>query len=271
MSCGPRLSSSTDAAGRSRPGCERLEGSRPFGHGADRSEGGLVSRSRASHHFAAGASQLAQAAPCSPCAPTHRAMSSSHYQALSVAGLADPPPSSTSRTSTDGAGLTRRSSVTYAKRASVQLPHRTDAGLLLHDPSARARLSAVPRNYRRLRLSAYLGWSLAAILLVALAARDVPVPGELSDLRPLGGGVRPSSWRNAAARVRSKAGAASEGRTARPTAAAGASAHTSATAASAASGESSPVTIVSSFYRVDSGKKHRVSGASSYTSSPRSS
>lgn len=198
-------------------------------------------------------------------------MSSSHYQALSVAGLADPPPSSTSRTSTDGAGLTRRSSVTYAKRASVQLPHRTDAGLLLHDPSARARLSAVPRNYRRLRLSAYLGWSLAAILLVALAARDVPVPGELSDLRPLGGGVRPSSWRNAAARVRSKAGAGSEGRAARPTAAAGASAHTSATAASAASGESSPVTIVSSFYRVDSGKKHRVSGASSFTSSPRSS
>ncbi|KPV77035.1 uncharacterized protein RHOBADRAFT_42248 [Rhodotorula graminis WP1] len=177
-------------------------------------------------------------------------MSSSHYRALSVTGLTDPP-ASFSRSSTD-AGPTRRPSVTYSKRASTQHADRPDAGLLLHDPSARARLAGVPRNYRRLRLAAYLGWALAGVLVVALAASHGTVPSELRDLRPLAG------VRDAAARV----GAAAAGRAARPPTGAGAqSGHASAAAAAAAtaSGETSPVTIVSSFYRVDSGKKHRVS------------
>lgn len=181
-------------------------------------------------------------------------MSAPHYRALSVTSLVDP----SSRPSID-AGLTRRSSVDNGKRASVQGAYQSHAGLL-DDPQARARFSSLPRNYRRLRLSAYLGWAVATILLIALAVSQSPASNDLRQLGPLGA-MRSSAWRSSASAMRGKVGAASAGRLSKPTgsaAALDASMHASAAPASIAS----PVTIVSSFYRVDSGKKHRVSGTS---------
>ncbi|BGP37220.1 hypothetical protein JCM10449v2_001125 [Rhodotorula kratochvilovae] len=179
-------------------------------------------------------------------------MSSAHYRALSVTGLADPSSSSSS----DDSGLSRRPSVAFNKRISVPYARQSEAGLLGDALSSR-RLN-LPRNYRILRLSAYLGWTLAGVLLLVLVVNRPTAPSELQHLRQLQRFGLGSGLREAATAVRVKAAAASAGTVARPTGGL-AGIKDEGEHMLAAPGTTSPVTIVSSFYRVDNGKKHRVS------------
>ncbi|GAA5826182.1 hypothetical protein JCM11251_007197 [Rhodosporidiobolus azoricus] len=173
--------------------------------------------------------------------------STAHYRALSVTGLANPSSSTT----------TRRSSVDLK---SETLPLNNDPHSdLLQD--AYARRPRVPRNYRCMRLAAYAGWAVAGVLFIALLVSNSSYAPNLTayDLGTLGG-------------LRSPAGAAQEVVT---SVANTEVAHSAGMVAGVKeskmaeankgekklppSGLQAPVTIVSSFYRVDNGKKHRVS------------
>ncbi|GAA6047937.1 hypothetical protein JCM3770_006434 [Rhodotorula araucariae] len=178
-------------------------------------------------------------------------MSSAHYRALSVTGL----PDSSSSSGSDDSGLSWRPSVVFNKRISNLYTDQSDAGLF---GGVHARCLQLSRNYRLLRLSAYFGWTVAGVLLFVLVVQQSGASNELQRFTQLQHFRLGSGTREVATTVRAALDVASAGRMARPTgrfAAAGdAGEHTL-----AAPGTTSPVTIVSSFYRVDNGKKHRVS------------
>lgn len=187
------------------------------------------------------------------------ASSGVHYRTLSVHGLEDDTPSPIPASS--ASFLTRRSSFSSpdVKPFSIN-SHRkySDAPSLPFSETPSKRQRTLPRNSKCLRTTAYLGWTLAGLLFVVLVVnqssispsehiqnglarvREHPFASKLLDnvgLNKVGtGAVRVSH-------------ASKPGRT------------PSATGSKKMSGGvKSPVTIVSSFYRIDTGKKHRISG-----------
>jgi hypothetical protein len=185
-------------------------------------------------------------------------MSSSHYRALSVTGLAS-------------------SSSNLARRTSLDV--KTDSLPLSNDPSndlladAYARRPRLPRNYRWLRASAVAGWSLAAVLFLVLVLSHPSIAPNVPSSLNLGGfgGMRSQAVEaveEVATSARGKVDAELAGMV--PSAQESKAAVASKGAKKLPpSGLQAPVSIVSSFYRVDNGKKHRVSG--SFSSSPHSS
>ncbi|GAA5894452.1 uncharacterized protein JCM6883_002107 [Sporobolomyces salmoneus] len=184
------------------------------------------------------------------------ASSSVHYRALSIAGLDDSTTSSTSSAPL----LTRRSSIdvkpfSIERKYSDEPP--SDAALL--DEARSRQVRPLPKNSKCLRISAYLGWALAMLLLVVLLV------GRSS--------VSPSEHiRSGLARVREHplasklfddigfskiepTAALKVSHASRP----GGNNSTAGNGSKMVGGLKAPVTIVSSFYRIDSGKKHRVS------------
>ncbi|GAA5823002.1 hypothetical protein JCM5353_007849 [Sporobolomyces roseus] len=186
------------------------------------------------------------------------ASSGVHYRTLSVHGLEDDTPSPIPASS--ASFLTRRSSFSSpdVKPFSIN-SHRkySDAPSLPFSETPSKRQRTLPRNSKCLRTTAYLGWTLAGLLFVVLVVnqssispsehiqnglarvREHPFASKLLDnvgLNKVGtGAVRVSH-------------ASKPGRT------------PSATGSKKMSGGvKSPVTIVSSFYRIDTGKKHRIS------------
>lgn len=196
---------------------------------------------------------------------TTRSMASSsvHYRALSFAGLDDSTPSPAP--STSASFLTRRSSFDVkpfpVHRKYSDEPESSDSSLLA---DARARqVRPLPKNSKCLRVTAYLGWTLALLLFVVLVVgqssvspsehirsglaivREHPLASKLFD--DIGFNKLES---NAAQKV---SHASKPGRTS-------SSSTTAGTGTKMSGGLKAPVTIVSSFYRIDTGKKHRVSG-----------
>lgn len=152
--------------------------------------------------------------------------------------------------------MSRRPSVGY--RSSLDLKADDDAldhqALLASNAARPARL---PRTYRCLRTSAFIGWTLSFLLLITLVVSHSTMAPEIPrvDLRgmALSGGraVVGAPDVGVAATVlkdlpqADKAVVAGQKELAYP---------------QRAGGLQSRVTIVSGFYRIDSGKKHRVSG-----------
>lgn len=152
--------------------------------------------------------------------------------------------------------MSRRPSVSY--RSSLDLKADDDAldhQALLANSSARP--TRLPRTYRCLRTSAFLGWTLSFLLLITLVVSHSTMAPEIPrvDLRgmALSGGkaVVGAKEVGVAATVlkdlpqADNAVVAGQKELAYP---------------QRAGGLQSRVTIVSGFYRIDSGKKHRVSG-----------
>ncbi|GAA6029993.1 hypothetical protein JCM8097_009205 [Rhodosporidiobolus ruineniae] len=167
------------------------------------------------------------------------------YRALSVTGLANPT-----------TAPSRRSSVDLEKE-TLPLVNDQSHSDLLND--AYARRPRLPRNYRSMRLIAYAGWAVAGVLFLVLV---VTQSGYDTGLPRFGAGGEARAGvkavQEAATSLRGKVDAVSAGMV--PSA-------QESKAAVASKGEhklppsglKAPVTIVSSFYRVDNGKKHRVS------------
>lgn len=172
-----------------------------------------------------------------------------HYRAISVTGL---PPSSNN--------LSRRSSL--ANSDALPLKPTSSQDLPTDFLSRRPHF---PRNYRWLRISAYAGWAVAAILSLTLLLNHPRIAPTVSSL-DLGrfGGLRLDTVvtvGDRAAGLRGKVDAELTGMvpSAKELKAAVAS---KGVKLLPSSGLQAPVSIVSSFYRVDNGKKHRVSGSS---------
>ncbi|BGP13219.1 hypothetical protein JCM10213_005011 [Rhodosporidiobolus nylandii] len=167
--------------------------------------------------------------------------SSTHYRALSVTGLANP----------SSSGTTRRSSVDL-KSESLPLSHDPHADLL---SDAYARRPRVPRNYRLMRLAAYGGWAVAGVLFLVLVVSNSSYAPDMAQYAPFGGeGGGRETAQDAATSVRSRLKAEVVEKTASEV-------HSTEAVVQRLppAGMQAPVTIVSSFYRVDNGKKHRVS------------
>ncbi|GAA5976877.1 hypothetical protein JCM5350_007275 [Sporobolomyces pararoseus] len=181
-----------------------------------------------------------------------------HYRALSFAGLdEDPSPAP----STSASFLTRRSSFDVKPfpihRKYSDEPNESDSSLLAE---ARARqVRPLPRNSKCLRITAYLGWTLAGLLFVVLLVSQSSIsPSEhiksgLAIVRehPLTSKLFDDIGFNKVDSGAQKVSHASKpGRT---------TTSSTGTGNKMSAGTKAPVTIVSSFYRIDSGKKHRVS------------
>lgn len=181
-----------------------------------------------------------------------------HYRALSIAGLDDAP---SPAPSTGASLLTRRSSFDikpFPIHRKYSDEPDSDSSLLTEARSRSVR--PLPRNSRCLRITAYLGWTLAGLLFVVLVVsqssispsehlrsgfaivREHPLTSKLLDI-----GLNKVDF--GAQRV---SHASKPGRT-----------KATGTGNKMSAGKKASVTIVSSFYRIDSGKKHRVSGMSS--------
>ncbi|GAA5887178.1 hypothetical protein JCM16303_002217 [Sporobolomyces ruberrimus] len=177
-----------------------------------------------------------------------------HYRALSIAGLDDAP---SPAPSTGASLLTRRSSFDikpFPIHRKYSDEPDSDSSLLTEARSRSVR--PLPRNSRCLRITAYLGWTLAGLLFVVLVVsqssispsehlrsgfaivREHPLTSKLLDI-----GLNKVDF--GAQRV---SHASKPGRT-----------KATGTGNKISAGKKAPVTIVSSFYRIDSGKKHRVS------------
>ena len=210
---------------------------------------------------------------CSPQSITHsqpscysslQSMTSSsvHYRTLSVHGLEDDAPSPIPPSS--ASFLTRRSSFSSPDVKPFSMnSHRkySDAPSLPFSETPSRRQRTLPKNSKCLRITAYLGWTLAGLLFVVLVVNHSSIsPSEhiqngLARVRehPFASRLLDNVGLNAvgtggtgAVRV---SHASKPGRT------------PSATGAKKMSGGTkSSVTIVSSFYRIDTGKKHRISG-----------
>ncbi|GAA5954821.1 hypothetical protein JCM3765_007784 [Sporobolomyces pararoseus] len=180
-----------------------------------------------------------------------------HYRALSFAGLdEDPSPAP----STSASFLTRRSSFDVKPfpihRKYSDEPNDSDSSILAE---ARARqVRPLPRNSKCLRITAYLGWTLAGLLFVVLLVSQSSIsPSEhlksgLAIVRehPLASKLFDDIGFNKVNSGAQKVSHASKpGRTSSATG----------TGNKMTAGTKAPVTIVSSFYRIDTGKKHRVS------------
>ncbi|GAA5863323.1 hypothetical protein JCM1840_007487 [Sporobolomyces johnsonii] len=176
-----------------------------------------------------------------------------HYRALSVTGLESPAIST----------VQRRTS--FDAKSSTDLPHLCrkpsdhDPDPLLADAYSR-RVRLPPRNYRCMRITAYLGWTFAAILFIVIVASQTMVTPAaqmprlgLGRTRPAGGAVASQLVKGEAVVVSTLASVGEDVARATPTAS------TSSAGKKMAGGAQAPVTIVSSFYRVVNGKKHRVS------------
>ncbi|GAA5923897.1 uncharacterized protein JCM15063_005493 [Sporobolomyces koalae] len=178
------------------------------------------------------------------------ASSSVHFKALSLAGLDD------DRTSTAASQLTRRSSIDVkpfpAARKYSDDPSNDDSDSRLLAEARSRTVRPLPRNSRCLRITAYLGWSLAALLLVILVVSQSSVsPSER--IQHGIDKVRQHPFASALLdKTSSLASAIHVHKLSRPANSVGAS-------ASDSTRSNTSVTIVSSFYRIDSGKKHRVS------------
>ncbi|GAA6011354.1 hypothetical protein JCM11491_002755 [Sporobolomyces phaffii] len=184
------------------------------------------------------------------------ASSSVHYRTLSFAGLDDSEPSPAP--STSASLLTRRSSFDvkpFPVHRKYSDEPDSDSSLLADARTRQVR--PLPKNSKCLRITAYLGWTLAGLLFVVLVVSQSTVsPSEhlrsgLAIVRehPLASKLLDIGLNKAGSGAAQKVSHASKpGRT-------------SATAAAnkMSAGSNAPVTIVSSFYRIDSGKKHRVS------------
>ncbi|GAA5974128.1 hypothetical protein JCM11641_003451 [Rhodosporidiobolus odoratus] len=169
--------------------------------------------------------------------------SAAHYRALSVTGLANP--SSTT---------SRRPSVDF-KSETLPLAHESHAELL---NDAYARRPRVPRNLRSLRFAAYAGWGLAGLLFLVLLVSNSSYAPSVAQYAPFGGAGRGAEVaQEAVTSVRGKVEAELVGMTA--SAQESASAEIKQVQKLPIAGMQAPVTIISSFYRVDNGKKHRVS------------
>jgi hypothetical protein len=185
-------------------------------------------------------------------------MSSSHYRALSVTGLAS-----------SSSNLARRTSLDV-KSDSLPLSNDPSNDLLADAYSRRPRL---PRNYRWLRASAVAGWSLAAVLFLVLVLSHPSIAPNVPSSFNLGG---LGGLRSEAVEAVEEVATSARGRVDAELVGMVPSAQESKAAVEnkgakklPPSGLQAPVSIISSFYRVDNGKKHRVSG--SFFSSLRSS
>ncbi|GAA6015566.1 hypothetical protein JCM10207_008128 [Rhodosporidiobolus poonsookiae] len=168
-----------------------------------------------------------------------------HYRALSVTGLAQPSSTTSRRTSVD------------LKSESLPLNHDPHSDLLQDAYSRRSRL---PRNYRSMRIIAYAGWTVAGVLFLVLILSHTDYVPEYSPfaLGRMGGAAGVEAVQDVATEMRGKVEAASAGMTASASEVKKAEANKGAHKLPP-SGLEAPVTIISSFYRVDNGKKHRVS------------
>lgn len=160
--------------------------------------------------------------------------------------------------------LSRRPSASAYTRSSLDLKAEIDDALLDHHSLlyANNRPPRVSRNVRCLRVSAVLGWTLSLALLVALVVSHSTAAPEIPRV-DLGSNLRLDTWRQRFAGLKPAHG---------PESAITFDDDSSAISSSAATNKGewaapapvgsvrSRVTIVSSFYRIDAGKKHRVSG-----------
>lgn len=150
-------------------------------------------------------------------------------------------------------GMSRRPSAQSQYRSSLDLKADEDdaldhQALLANANSAIA--SRLPRSYRNLRTSAFLGWTISFVLLITLVVSHSTMAPEIPrvDLRgmALGGGrVLASPKENGAVATGLQQIKEPFNDLQYP---------------DKAGGLQSRVTIVSGFYRIESGKKHRVSG-----------
>lgn len=192
------------------------------------------------------------------------ASSSVHYRALSFAGLDDSTPSPAP--STSASFLTRRSSFDVkpfpVRRKYSDEPESSDSSLLADARARQVRL--LPRNSKCLRVTAYLGWTLALLLFVVLVVGQSSV----SPSEHIRSGLAIVREHRLASKLFDDIGfnklesnaAQKVSHASKPGRTSSSSSTTAGTGAKMSAGLKAPVTIVSSFYRIDTGKKHRVSG-----------
>jgi hypothetical protein len=161
--------------------------------------------------------------------------------------------------------LSSRNSISYRPSLDLKFPDGDDDDssfdheTLLRDGFLRQRL---PRNYRCLRTSAFIGWIVSIALFIALVVSHSTIA---PPLRPLDLGMlrlRAGGGRAGASKLDVMGGRGV--RIQKAVAGAGAGdGHGEKELAypDRAEGLQSRVTIVSGFYQIDSWKKHRVSGA----------